>query len=138
MARFNTWFPAFAIAVLALAAPDLASAQVKTGTTAGVAAPVVKKVVKRARLIDPSIASCKMFGSDGKTARPGVTHMTQGDHARVRAEHMMIREASKGNGDEAVYYDLLTGDSTNNPKLNRFRVDDSLGRKKGCLLTGTR
>ena len=49
----------------------------------------------------------------------------------------MIQEASKGNGDENVYFETLTGDRTNNPKFNRLRADDSLGKKKGCLLSGT-
>ena len=48
-----------------------------------------------------------------------------------------MRRAASGNGDEAAYYMLLTGDSGANPKLNRFRVGDSLGMKKGCTLSGT-
>jgi hypothetical protein len=139
MARLRFWILTLAVAVLALSTPDLASAQVKTGTTAGAVAPIVQKVIKkRARLVDPSIATCTMFGSNGKTIRPGVTHMTQGDHARIRAEHqMMSRATAQGNGDEAVYYEALTGDARANPKFNRLRIADRLGLKKGCLLSGT-
>ena len=140
MAKLKIWFTGLAVAMVALEVSVVASAQVKTGTTAGATAPVTQEVVKkRARIIDPSVATCKMFGSDGKTPRPSMTHMTQADHARIRAEHgMMSRVRSQGNGDEAVYYDLLTGDSSANPKFNRLRIADKLGLKKGCLLSGTR
>jgi hypothetical protein len=137
MHKLKVWIPVVALALLALSIPDLASAQVKTGTTAGAATPVAKKKVLRARIIDPSVASCSMFGSNGKTPRPGGTFMTQHDHALIRAEHqMMTRAATQGNGDETVYYKALIGEGGANPKLNRLRVADDLGRKKGCLLSG--
>ena len=138
MTRLTGWIPVLAIALLAVAAPDAANAQVKTGTPAEVITSVVQKIVKkRARTIDGSITSCKMFGSDGVTPRPAQTYMKQSDQARVRAEYELMRRAASGNGDEAAYYMLLTGDSRANPKFNRFRVGDSLGMKKGCTLSGT-
>ncbi len=137
MARSMIWIPAFAIVAICIAAsPDPAKAGTSKGTTAGQvgeAKPLQAKGIKRqGRRVDDSVTTCRMFGSDGLTPRPGLMHMKQSDHARLRAENDLIEMSQRGNGDEAAYYRSLTGNSADNPKLNRYRVADRLGMKKAC------
>ena len=131
------WLAVLALASLGIADCGLASAATNNAATSASKQTIAQKSAKKlARRVDPAIASCKLFGSDGRTPRPALTHMKQGDHARIRAEYDLIQQTKRGNGDEAVYYEQLTGDRKSNPKLGRFRVGDSLGMKKGCTLTG--
>src|SRR4051812_33169293 len=91
--------------------PQVASAQVKTNTTAATVKAQVQAAVqgvkakRLTRMVDESLTGCSVY-SPGRSVKPPVTYITRADKARVKAEARMLLNERRNDSDLVTFYSL--------------------------------